>query len=143
MELIIDDKKKKIKFLRSKFCENSPQETKKKSLIWFLLWTIATLKIRNSIIFYKNPWNIPCGLCLSILWYRKIWKKKKNHFKKKLPNLKKKIPKFSQFVFFINGGRKNKHCSRVNPQSPVFKINVTKSDDKWQSAAAAISGLNL
>jgi hypothetical protein len=51
MELIIDDKIFCFNFWGQKFCENSPQETKKKSLIWFLLWTIATIKIRNSVIF--------------------------------------------------------------------------------------------
>jgi hypothetical protein len=81
----------------------------------------------------------------------KIWKKEKRKKsfkeKRKTVELKKNNSKIFPICFFHQRSnkicRKNKHCSRVNPQSSVFKINVTKADDKRQSAAAAISGLNL
>lgn len=134
--------------MRSKFCENSPPETKKKSLIWFLLWTIATLKISKCLFLILEI--SPAAYVFQFCDIENLEKRKrKNSFKekRKTVELKKNNSKIFPICFFYQRSnkicRKNKHCSRVNPQSSVFKINVTKSDDKWQSAAAAISGLNL
>ncbi len=105
------------------FCENSPQETKKKSLIWFLLWTTATLKIRKECnSFFLNPWNLSCDLCLSILWYRKFGKD--NNFSLiKTKNCRIQRKKFQYFpnLFFISKKQQNlsKKQSLLASKSPV------------------------
>jgi hypothetical protein len=97
-----------------------------------LLWAIATLKIRKQRNFCLKILEIsPVAYVFQICDIQNLGEKKKlNKKKEKLSNLKKKIPKLFYYQKSNKICRKNKHCSRVNPQSSVFKINVIKSDDK-------------